>query len=49
VTYTLLARFDKRIAGHLGNIASSRVMPLHKLDSFDEQYLPGQEPKPEDE
>lgn len=49
VTYTLLARFDKRIAAHIGNIASSLVMPLHKLDYFDEQYLPGQEPKPEDE
>lgn len=45
VAYTLLARFDKRIAAHLGNIASSLVMPLHKLDYFDEDYLPGHEPK----
>jgi len=49
VTYTLLARFDKRIAAHLGNIASSLVMPLHKLDYFDEDYLPGQEPRPDEE
>jgi phosphate uptake regulator len=49
VTYTLIARFDKRIAAHLGNIASSLVMPLHKLDYFDETYLPGQEPKPDED
>lgn len=48
VAYTLLARFDKRIAAHLGNIASSLVMPLHKLDYFDEDYLPGHEPKADD-
>ncbi len=47
VAYTLMARFQKRIAAHLGNIASSLVMPIHKLDYFDEEYLPGQEP-PED-
>lgn len=44
VTYTLLARFQKRIAAHLGNVASSLVMPIHKLDYFDEDYLPGAEP-----
>lgn len=49
VAYTLLARFDKRIAAHLGNIASSLVMPLHKLDYFDENYLPGQEPEADEE
>lgn len=49
VTFTLLARFDKRIAAHLGNIASSLVMPLHKLDYFDEEYLPGQEPDPDED
>ncbi len=42
VAYTLAARYHKRIAAHLGNIASSLVMPLHKLDYFDEEYLPGQ-------
>ncbi len=49
VTYTLLARFQKRIAAHLGNIASSLVMPIHKLDYFDEEYLPGQEPPTDEE
>ena len=44
VAYTLAARYHKRIAAHLGNIASSLVMPLHKLDYFDEEYLPGQTP-----
>jgi phosphate uptake regulator len=49
VTYTLLARFHKRVAAHLGNIASSLVMPIHKLDYFDEQYLPGQRSAPDEE
>ncbi len=48
VAYTLLARFYKRIAAHLGNIASSLVMPVHKLDYFDEEHLPGLE-SPADE
>ena len=48
VVYTLAARYHKRIAAHLGNIASSLVMPLHKLDYFDEDYLPGQEPPTSD-
>jgi phosphate uptake regulator len=38
VLYTLLARYVKRICAHLSNIASSVVMPLHKLDYFDEQW-----------
>ncbi len=36
VLYALTARYLKRIALHLSNIASSVVMPLHKLDYFDE-------------
>lgn len=44
VTYTLLARYQKRVAAHLGNIASSLVMPLHKLDYFDEEHLPSTDP-----
>lgn len=44
VSYTLMARFQKRIAAHLGNIATAVVMPVHKLDYFDEDYLPGMEP-----
>jgi phosphate transport system protein len=38
VAYTLLARYLKRVAMHLANIATSTVMPLHKLDFFDEKW-----------
>jgi len=38
VLYTLLARHLKRICLHLSNISSSVVMPLHKLDYFDEKW-----------
>jgi phosphate transport system protein len=38
----LLARFYKRIAGHSVNILSSVIMPLHKIDFFDESELPRQ-------
>ena len=31
--------FFKRIIAHLGNVASSLVMPLHKLDYYDEKHL----------
>jgi phosphate uptake regulator len=41
VPWALLARCLKRVAAHLGNLASSLVMPLHKLDYFDEKSLPG--------
>ena len=34
------ARFYKRIAAHVLNILSSVVMPLHKLDYYDEKELP---------
>ena len=39
VTYTLLARYSKRVAAHLANISTSVVMPIHKLDYFDEDYI----------
>ncbi len=39
VSYTLLARYLKRVAAHLANIATSTVMPLHKLDFFDEKWV----------
>ena len=48
VPWALLARYLKRISAHLGNMASSLVMPLHKLDYFDEKHLqpqPGSEDK----
>ena len=44
VSYTLLARYLKRVSAHLANIATSTVMPLHKLDFFDEKWL-GKEPE----
>jgi phosphate uptake regulator len=37
VLLTLTARYLKRTALHLTNIASSVVMPLHRLDYFDEE------------
>ena len=36
VCFTLFFRFLKRISAHLGNIASTVVMPLHKIDYYDE-------------
>ena len=33
------ARFYKRIGAHVLNVLSSVVMPLHKLDYYDERYL----------
>ncbi len=38
VCLTLVSRHMKRISAHLGNIASSVVMPLHKIDYFDEKW-----------
>jgi len=37
VCFTLLARYFKRIAAHLANIASSVVLPISDLDFFDEK------------
>jgi hypothetical protein len=37
----LLTRFYKRIAAHLSNVLSAVVMPLHKLDYFDEREVDG--------
>ena len=36
VCYTLFTRFLKRISAHLSNIASTVIMPLHKIDYYDE-------------
>lgn len=38
VCLTLACRHMKRISAHLGNIASSVVMPVHKIDYFDEKW-----------
>lgn len=46
VPWALLARHLKRVSAHLGNLASSLVMPLHKLDYYDEKWLHGE---PDDE
>jgi len=34
------ARYYKRIGGHLLNVLSSVVMPLHKIDYYDEDEIP---------
>ena len=39
VALALGARYYKRFSGHLLNIFSSVVMPLHKLDFFDEDEI----------
>ena len=36
VTFTLIARYFKRIAAHLTNIATSVILPISDLDYFDE-------------
>jgi phosphate uptake regulator len=38
-TIVLMTRFYKRITGHTVNILSSVVMPVHKIDFFDEEEL----------
>jgi phosphate transport system protein len=38
VAYTVTVRHLKRVSAHLGNIASSVVMPIHKIDYFDEKW-----------
>ena len=37
----LATRFYKRIGAHVVNVLSSVVMPLHKLDYYDESVLRG--------
>ncbi len=38
VCLALAFRFLKRVNAHLGNVASSVVMPLHKIDYFDKKW-----------
>jgi phosphate uptake regulator len=40
VALVLGARYYKRIGGHLLNVLSSVVMPLHKIDYYDEDEIP---------
>jgi hypothetical protein len=35
----LATRFYKRIGGHVLNVLSSVVMPLHKVDYYDEDEV----------
>ena len=42
----LAIRYYKRIGGHLLNVLSSVVMPLHKLDYYDERELDATERDP---
>ena len=37
VAFTLIARYFKRTAAHLTNIATSVILPISELDFFDEQ------------
>lgn len=48
-TLVLGARYYKRIGSHILNILSGVVMPLHKLDYFDEESLHLDEPPFEEE
>jgi phosphate uptake regulator len=41
VTLVLGTRYYKRIQSHLLNVLSGIVMPLHKVDYYDETALPG--------
>jgi phosphate uptake regulator len=47
-TLVLGARYYKRIQSHLLNVLSGVVMPLHKLDYYDERALPGGEDEDEE-
>lgn len=49
VTLVLGTRYYKRIQGHLLNILSGVVVPLHKLDYFDEKDLDAVEDEPSEE
>jgi phosphate uptake regulator len=39
VCFALIARYFKRLASHLTNIATSVVLPLSELDYYDERKL----------
>ena len=40
-TLVLGTRYYKRIGGHVLNVLSSIVMPIHKIDYYDEDEIPG--------
>ena len=37
VTFTLIARYYKRLASHLTNIATSVILPISEIDYFDKR------------
>lgn len=42
VCFTLIARYFKRLAAHLANIATSVILPINELDYFDEKRREGE-------
>jgi len=40
VCYVLIARYFKRTIAHLANIATAAILPVDKLDYFDERHEP---------
>jgi phosphate transport system protein len=40
VAHAMVVRYFKRILAHLANIATAVIMPVNKLDYFDEESLP---------
>jgi len=42
VCFTLMARYCKRVAAHLTNIATSVILPISELDFFDERHRSSQ-------
>ena len=38
VCFTLMTRYFKRLTGHLTNIATSVILPIDKLDYYDERF-----------
>lgn len=43
--FVMATRFYKRTISHVLNVLSGVVMPVHKLDYYDEKYLEGAGPK----
>jgi len=39
IPWALTARYLKRVAAHISNIASGLVMPVHKIDYYDKDRL----------
>ena len=48
IPWAMIVWHLKRIVAHLSNIASSLVMPLHKIDCHDIAYLDGPDVRKKD-